>query len=213
MKHLAIVTVLVAVPAVAAADDRRVISESFDLAPGQQVRVEFPVGELRFAGVEGTRVSVEIELTCDHGGSRCAEAIERVELESDSTEARLLLEIEKEPKWSWDDLEMDAVIRLPADRALTVDMGVGSLDVEGMRGEVSLDLGVGQVEVTMPAASVGSVRLDAGVGETSLRLPEGRVDERRSLLIGGEIRWDEGKGGSDVWVDVGVGEVNVRLEG
>jgi hypothetical protein len=92
-------------------------------------------------------------------------------------------------------------------------MGVGSLDVEGMRGEVSLDLGVGQVEVTMPAASVGSVRLDAGVGETSLRLPEGRVDERRSLLIGGEIRWDEGKGGSDVWVDVGVGEVNVRLEG
>lgn len=199
--------------AVFAAEDRRVISESFDLTPGQQVRVDFPVGELRFTGVEGTRVAVEIEITCDRGGSRCAEAMERVELQSDSTEARLLLEIEKEPKWNWDDLEMDAVIRLPAERALTVDMGVGSLDVEGMRGEVSLDLGVGEVEVTMSAASVGSVRLDAGVGETSLRLPEGRVDERRSFLIGGEIRWDEGEGAADLWVDVGVGEVNVRLEG
>jgi hypothetical protein len=212
MNRLAVLACVLALPAAAAGNESRTITESFELAPGQQVRVDFPVGELRLTGVEGATVAVEIELHSDEGGRRCVEGLEHVELESDATAGRLLLRIEKEPKWAWDDLEMEAEIRLPADRELAVDMGVGQLEVDGMRGEVTLDLGVGEVDVTVPAAGVRSVRLDAGVGQTSLRLPEGWVDERRSFLIGSEIHWNEGRGAADVWVDVGVGEASVRLE-
>jgi hypothetical protein len=213
MKHpaLALALLVLAVPARASNDERRTISESFDLAAGQEVRVDFPVGELRLEGTDGTKVSAQIELTCKHESRRCAEAMERVELDSDVTAGRLRLEIDKEPGWFWDNLEIDAEIRLPADRHLRVEMGVGTLEVEGMRAELDLDLGVGEVDVTMPAERVHAVRLDAGVGETSLRLPGHWVDERRSLLVGSELQWDEGRGDADVWVDVGVGEATVRL--
>ncbi len=203
---------LLALPLPATASEERLIEESFELSPGQDVRFDFPVGSLRLEGVAGSTVAVEIELTCKRGGERCREAMEEVELDSHASQGRLSLEVDREPKWHWDNLEMKAVVRHPAERDLTVDMGVGELIVEGVRADLTIDLGVGSVEVTMPASAVRAVRLDAGVGETSLRVPEGWVDEERSFLVGGEVNWSEGKGEASVWVDLGVGEAKVELE-
>jgi hypothetical protein len=90
-------------------------------------------------------------------------------------------------------------------------MGVGELEVAGVDDDLSIDLGVGEVDVSVPEARFRSVDLDAGIGEASLRLPEGRYQGRRSFLIGSELDWHEGRGQAALVVDLGVGEVEVRL--
>jgi hypothetical protein len=64
----------------------------------------------------------------------------------------------------------------------------------------------------MPAESVNSIYLDTGIGETELLVPEGWVRAERSFLVGSETSWRDGPGDARVHVDVGVGEIVVRLD-
>ena len=193
-----------------ASSDRR-ITESFDLGSASQVRFDFPVGELRFAGVAGDTVRVDLDLRCKRDSERCLEAMEDIRLDSRAGERSLFIEVDRHPRWRWEHLEIEAVVEVPADRDLSIDMGVGELEVEGMRGDLTIDLGVGEARVEAPASAVRSLRLDCGVGDATARMPDGWVEGRRSFLVGSEVHWSDGPGEARIWVDVGVGEAHVDL--
>lgn len=190
----------------------RTISGSWRLAGDQDVRVDFPVGELRLTGVAGDAVEVDLDVRCKRSTSRCREAMEKIELVAHEGERRLTLEIARHPKWLWDNLELTGEIALPSARDLTVDMGVGELEIDGLAADLTVDMGVGEVWIRMPTAAVRSLHLDAGVGEANARFPDGWIEGSRPFLVGSEIVWDDGPGDARVRVDLGVGEVDVRLE-
>jgi hypothetical protein len=198
-----------AVP-VAAAD--RTIAESYRLTGDQDVRLDFPVGELRFVGAEGDAVEIEIDIRCKRSTSRCLDAMEEIELVAYEGERRLTLEVDRHPKWLWDSLQLEGEVRLPRARALTLDMGVGELEIDGLSGDLTIDMGVGEVWIAMPAAAVRTMRLDVGVGDANARFPDGWAEGSRSFLVGSEIHWDDGPGDARVQVDLGVGEIEVRLQ-
>jgi hypothetical protein len=81
-----------------------------------------------------------------------------------------------------------------------------------LRGDLEVDLGVGEVTLDMEAEAVDSVYLDAGIGETELLVPDGWIHAERSFLVGSETSWRRGPGDAQVHVDVGVGEIVVRLD-
>lgn len=203
---------LLAVLALPASAADRTISEGYTLAPDQDVRLDFPVGKLLVVGTEGDRVEAEIDVRCKHDTSRCREAMEEIELVAHQGARRLTLEIDRHSKWLWDSLELEGEVLLPAGRALTVDMGVGELDVDGLAADLTVDMSVGEVWVTMPAEAVRALHLDAGVGDAEARLPETWIEGSRSLLVGAEVTWDDGPGAARVTVDLGVGEIHARLE-
>jgi len=205
---LALIATL-AVP-IAAAD--RTIAESYRLTGDQDVRLDFPVGELRLVGAEGDAVEIEIDLRCKRSTSRCLDAIEEIELIAHEGERRLTLEVERHPKWMWDSLEIEGEVHLPRARALSVDMGVGELEIDGLTGDLTIDMGVGEVRIAMPAAAVRSMHLDVGVGDANARFPDGWAEGSRSLLVGSEIYWDDGPGNARVQFDLGVGEIAARLQ-
>jgi hypothetical protein len=66
--------------------------------------------------------------------------------------------------------------------------------------------------IDMEAEAVDSVYLDAGIGETELLVPDGWIHAERSFLVGSETSWRRGPGDAQVHVDVGVGEIVVRLD-
>jgi len=69
---------------------------------------------------------------------------------------------------------------------------VGSLTIEGIAADVTADLGVGEVHVTLPKESIGSAAIDTGIGEASL-VASGRRYSSEGLFTR-TIHWNQGPG-------------------
>lgn len=203
---------LAAVPA-AADHGRKNIAETLPATAADGIEIEFPVGDLRIetaASAAEDTVRVDLRVTCDRWFRSCADRLEDVRLESHLSGDVLRIAIRGYGKGK-SDLEVDGTITIPAARQLSVEMGVGDLQISGVSKGLDVDLGVGEVRVRMPAAAVRSVTMDAGVGDTSLRLPSGHAAESRSFVTS-ETDWEDGRGEARVSVDVGVGDAVITLE-
>lgn len=212
-RSIAVFVVVSGVAAVLAAGDSRTVEGQAQLAADQEIRLDFPVGELEIVGVDGDRFRIELTGRCKHNSSRCDEHLEEIEIEIRESRGALRVEVAPHSKWRWwNSLQIEARVTHPATRPLLVDMGVGELDIEGIAADLEVDLGVGEVSVDLPVEVVKTVYLDAGIGETELLVPDGWVQGERSFLIGSECSWRDGKGEARVRVEVGVGEAVVRLE-
>ena len=65
-------------------------------------------------------------------------------------------------------------LRVPAEFAASVKLGVGDVSVLDVGGDVKVEIGVGDVRVEGTYQSFGDVRAACGVGDASLRTPSGR---------------------------------------
>ena len=62
----------------------------------------------------------------------------------------------------------------------------------------------------MDESHVDSADIDAGIGDVSIRHRGGRLET--SGFIGNELSWDEGDGPARIELELGVGEVALRLQ-
>lgn len=196
----------------ALADGDKTLTGTYPLAGAGAVRLDLPVGEIHVVAAPGAEVKVDLRVDCDHWSISCEDRAARVELVAERSPDKLEVRVEGFPKFNQRGMHVTGTITVPADRPLSIDMGVGELSVEGVGGDLRVDLGVGEVRLRLPESSVARVRLEAGVGETSLRVSGSRVEGDRSLLIGSRLAWSGGRGASKVSVDLGVGEVDARLD-
>lgn len=202
---------LIATPA-AADEVVRTIETGWSTSGVSEVYLDFPVGEAIIEAGDGDRVEFILELECDDddwGSSGCPERAERIEVLGDSSGDRLEIEIDGYSKWRNRGLQLHLRMRVPEQMALWVDMGIGELKIDGMRNDVTVDMGIGEANLTMLAEDVGRVALDTGIGETSLRTPDGRTGS--SGLFTSEVDWPGAAGEARVRVDLGIGEIDVRL--
>lgn len=189
----------------------RTIRETFPIADIERLALDLPVGEARILGEERDDVQVVFELRCEPERKRCAEVARDVTLGSSFHGGRLALDLHGF-KGGRKDLVLRGVVRAPAALDTRVDMGVGELEFEGLAGDVEAELGVGEMNLRLPFDAVRAVSLAAGIGETNLHLPAGRHAGKRSHLVGSETEWRKGPGRADIDAEVGVGEVNARLD-
>ena len=194
------------------AGERREFSESFELDGMREVRVEFEVGELTIETAEIDTVEAEYRLRCKSRSSRCERYLERAEILSEERGERLEIYFGGITKTQANRMQIEGSVKLPVDVELTVDMGIGELEVSGVERDVYVDMGIGEVRLWLPERAVRSVSLDSGIGESGLWGPSEGVDSSRSFLIGSELEWEEGTGEADVVVDLGIGEISVHLE-
>lgn len=190
----------------------RTIRQAFAATGVERLALELPVGEARILGEERGDVQVVLELRCEPERKRCADLAREVTLESSTRGGRLALELRGFDGGPRRDLVFSGVVRVPAGIALGVDMGIGELEIESLAGDVEAELGVGEMNLHLPFDAMRAVSLAAGIGETNLHLPIGRHTSERSHLVGSETDWREGPGQADLDAEVGVGEVNVRLD-
>ena len=91
-------------------------------------------------------------------------------------------------------------------------MGVADLEITGQKEDLRVDIGVGKVRVRLPKESVGEAFIDVGIGQVRVLGSDGQPDQRRSFLVGTDVHWDDGPGKAELDIEVGVGEVTVRLD-
>jgi len=190
----------------------RSFRQQISLGSASEVSLDFPVGEVSVEAWESPQVGLDVKLACNHRAtSRCVAAAQAIKLVYSTSGDRLRVEVKNWPKFGGGrGLHVLAHINVPRDLSLRANLGVGQMNIHGIAGNLTVDLGVGQVNVALPREAIGSVDLDTGIGEASL-VAAGRRYES-SGLIARELRWDKGTGRGKVSVDCGVGEIDVILK-
>jgi hypothetical protein len=174
------------------------------------VRLDFPVGQLKVEGSESDKVRVTLYLHCDRDKRWCEEKAAEVDLDSRVSGDELVIEVEQDSWWSrGGDFWIEAVVQIPRDLELDIQMGVGEMTVEGMRGHMRVRLKVGEVSIQVPEASVKRVQGSVGIGDATIDRREGVSTV--SGLLGRDVRWSEGVGPARVDASVGIGELTLRL--
>jgi hypothetical protein len=194
------------------AEDRRIrdLTGSYPAVGMRRVELKLPPGEIRLEASPDGRLRVELGVFCalDHG--RCEERAERLALETEVEGNTLTLRVEGMPTLNTRGLNLRGRILVPRGVALGVDLPAGELKIRGVDGDLDVDIGAGEVEIGLRERDVRSVRLGVGIGDASLSVG-GRSIEGSGWL-GHRVRWGEGPGPSRVSVNLGVGEVEVRLD-
>jgi hypothetical protein len=184
--------------------------EAYPATTLKSVALDVPVAEVRIEGTTGTDVLAEMTVTCSKDTDACRQRAEQVVLASTVKGADLLLEVKGYSKRSSSGVQVELALKVPSVLALRLDLGVGDVEIEGVEGALNLDVGVGDLEVQGKLAAVASVELETGVGDAKLELPSGGPEA--SGFVGKELSWNEGKGPSRWHLEVGVGELEVRLK-
>lgn len=210
MRMLVLLAALLAGVGPARAADLGTVEGRWPVRDLEEVRVEFPVGELIVEATDEAELRAQLGVECRRGRQSCIERSRRLKLVTHVAGRTRHLRLEGMPKFGSHGLEVTLYIAVPRSLATEIEMGVGSLRVEGMTRDVRVELGVGDVNVLMRESDVSSVSLTVGVGDATLRHP-GHA-QAVSGLLGRKVRWSEGAGPARVSVDLGVGDIDVRLD-
>ena len=186
------------------ADDQVTRYHTFDLDQVEEVEFSNNVGRIEITPVNGNEMRIVMDIESNrHGLFRRQVNVDNMDLEVKERDDTLFLSFEeKGAKAEW-------VIEMPAVARTNIEMGVGELKLEVGATNLDIELGVGEVSVIAPEDSVGRINLNVGVGEADIR--GGEILDRDSVFISQSVR-AQGNGDHPQEIDLGVGDINLRLE-
>lgn len=212
MRRLLLAALLIAFAQPAgAAETLQAQTKAWSVTPDTRLQFEFPVGGLRVEATDDSKVRLELLVKCKRGSiERCERFAEGLTLDVDHTARQLRVEVEGYPKFGHSGITLHGTLLVPRGMTVKLEMGVGDLELEGLEGDLEVDLGVGEAELLLGAASYRTAEVEVGVGDASLRA----AGRRRSSsgFIGRSVSWTEGTGTSRAKLHVGVGDANVRMD-
>ena len=209
MKHLMGAAVILCLCTSVSAREVRSFDRDFDASGLDQLRLDIPVGELEIEGTSGDRIEVEVRIECNFRKLKCRDLAGDIDLVASTFGDEIALELDGLKKWRSLGMSFEIQVKAPARMELEVDLGVGRIDIQGFNNDITVDQGVGELNVTMAESRVDFVDIDAGLGEANFSYAGGRL--AASGIFGNDLRWNEGNGTARVRLDLGVGEVELRL--
>jgi hypothetical protein len=191
-------------PPVLAADHVATVKHTYPSNGIDRLVVDNRVGEVRIRPGTGDSYEVTVNLEGNrHGLMRKLKTVQGLDIAGKTSNGRLHL------KFNEDDVDADWTILLPKQlpEEVTVNLGVGQVDLSAPNSAISVDLGVGDVDVSTTKASAGDIALTVGVGEASVR---GTPSVVKASGVASNVN-TKGDGSRDVTVTVGVGDASVVL--
>ena len=202
---LAAISSLMAVgPIAIAADNVGTVKHVYSAAGVTRLVVDNRVGEVRIRPGTGDAYEVIVNLEGNrHGLMRKLKSVDGLDITAKTSNGRLYL------KFNEDDVEADWTILLPTalPQEVGINLGVGQVDLLAPTSAISIDLGVGDADVTTSKANAGDITLTVGVGEASVR---GVPSAVKASGVASNVS-SKGEGARDVTVTVGVGDASVVL--
>lgn len=212
MRRLLFAALLIAFAApVSAGQTLQAQTKAWSVTPGTRLRFEFPVGALRVEATDDTKVRLELLVKCRGTSTdRCERFARRLSLDVDQTAGELRVKVEGYPKFGNSGINLEGILLVPRGLEVKLEMGVGDLELEGLEGDLEVDLGVGEADLNLDADKYKTADIEVGVGDASLKA----AGRRRSSsgFIGRSVRWTEGRGPSRAKLHVGVGDASVRMD-
>lgn len=182
-----------------------------ELTGVRDVVLEFPVGEVEISPAPSDLLHVEMEISCDLSKKSCLKLANKVVLEAKHSGDRLTVGPNTRSRFAYRKVHVNYLVRIPDGVALELALGFGSAKVRNLQNDLRIAMSAGEIDVEAPEHATRNVWLDANIGEATLLVAEGKKDSRSRLVVGEEVDWREGAGRHDINVDVGAGEITVRL--
>ncbi len=177
-----------------------------------RLRVQYPAGGLHIEGDDGNTIRFVVRVHCRHrSDDDCQTEVSRLHVDPRTAGRTLVVDfqgIHKEPGIR--DVEVQTRMLVPRRLAARVEMGFGELVIDGLAGDVDVELGVGDLELRGDPRRFREAEAAAGVGDASIRTRGGLIRERG--FIGHTANWDEGRGASSIHARVGVGSARIVLD-
>lgn len=200
-----LLAVTLCVSTFAMAANFKTITQSIEAEDLDELRVAFSVGELEIDVWDGDTVELEIELRAERSWLTWRRKdVEDVELEVRRNGDSLLLEIDE------DKLNQSWVLKVPESLAIEIELGVGEVSIDGLNNNLMADLGVGEFSIKTSTDDYDFIRASVGVGDATLR-GFGSGSENERSFVSADANY-QGSGEYQIEVEVGVGEVLVRLD-
>lgn len=188
-------------PVLAASAKR--IERSIDAGELARIDFEISVAEVDIEIHDGNTIELDIALEADRGWWIFGrEDIDDVDLTLIDRGDRLTLVLDE------NNVEQEWRVRLPAHLAVSMEIGVGDVDIDGLANDLTLEIGVGAVQVDVADLDFDTIRLQTGVGDSSLR-GFGRGTDNERHFVGADSFY-QGDGEYRIGIEVGVGDARVR---
>ena len=208
MRTIIILSLFAASLAAAGEPDYSEVRELSAQAGGaSELRIDTGSGSLNIVGVDGldtVEVVATINIDKIRDQDKAREIIEKylvLTLERSGDRVELVTDFEKGMWRSDRGANLELEVRMPAELALAVDDGSGSITIENVRAAVSVDDGSGSIKIR----SVGPLRIDDGSGSIVAEDVDGDVD-----IIDGSGSIKVARVTGTVTIDDGSGSINVR---
>lgn len=184
-----------------AASSKR-IEHSIDASDLSRIDFDVSVAEMDIQVYDGDTIELDIEVRADRDwwffGRR---DVDDIELDISQGAEYIDLRLDE------NNLEQDWRVLLPAHLAVSLEMGVGEIELEGLANDLELELGVGAVEVIVDDIDYDTVRIVTGVGDSSLR-GFGNSTENERNIVGADSHYF-GDGEYRIDIELGVGDARV----
>lgn len=186
----------------------------------EAVTLQVGAGDVIVTGCDCSEITAEVTVT----GKRWH--LEELELDATTTGKTLKLSLSPR-KCSGKKAGEDWTLKLPRHLNLSLEVGVGDVEVRGVSGELEVELGVGDVVVSGLAshlaaqtgvgdvevrgswAAVGRMRLTTGVGSVTVYTPDGKLSGHGLVS---ESLMEKGPGKARIAITTGVGNITLRLK-
>jgi len=187
----------------------RTLHQRYLLGDAAKLDVDLSLGDLTIEASDGESVEVDLRFACVREDlERCRRQAERIRLVPRVRGRIFHVRLAKTPRGRMHGIKAEMRMRIPRRVQLEVDIRAGDVFVTGMQSHLEIDGGVSNVDVIAGRDRTASVKVDVGAGKAELWLGDGRIEGTgfpRSLT------W-KGSGTSKIEVDLGSGNVRVRLE-
>ncbi len=207
MRQLSLISALVmALSATTAmAEDVKVLEKVIDAKSFSKLVLEVPVGEINIKAAKGSDISLVVELEPDEDwlGRSSDLSDAQISVKENGTTLKLKVDLDDD-----DDIEQNWTVTMPAEMAASFNLGVGSVEVDDLVSDINVDVGVGEVDISVNTSLYESIKLDAGVGDTSIKGGKGRYERDQVLVTSSSQLHGEGK--KELEANVGVGDIEVR---
>ena len=179
------------------------LNKSLPIKNAELLYIDVPVGQLEIETYQGDSIVLYIEVAESKTNWFKSVDLDDAHLRQKRDNNRLKLSVNLEnttQHWK---------VKVPENIDLNLSIGVGEADLSGIGASLKMDVGVGSAQVVLSHDDYQSINLDAGVGDASLEDFNG-VNTTRAV-VSEEVDW-AGKGQHEINIDVGVGDVEVRVK-
>lgn len=207
MRKLTLISTLVLAlsATTAVAEDIKVLEKTIDVQNFTRLVLDVPVGEIKVKVTKNHDISLVVELEPDEGWFSSRKDLSDAQISVQENGSALKLKIDLEDD---NDVNQNWTVMMPADIAVSLNLGVGSVEIDDLTSDINVDLGVGEVDIDVDTSLFDSIKLDAGVGDTSIKGGKGRYERDQVLVTSSSQLHGEGKKQLDA--NVGVGDIEVR---
>lgn len=199
--------------AICAKEGERHISLQQDVSSAETIRVHVPAGDVDIVGITGNDLVAEVTAVCnDQDRQACLELLQDLDWakKAGSTTEFLLT---PDSITNFNNVTIKVKIGVPRDKKLAASLSAGELSIQDTNACLTAELNAGEIDIALQENQLASAMLNATVGDVKLISARGeQTSGKRSLLVGANLEWQQGKGNCHTKANVMAGEVKLTLK-